>query len=65
MNSRGSYPVSLSGSAFFKVGLVCPGSFCPIDLFLAQQSSKVALFVCCLPFHWPFFRPRGFKVGLV
>ena len=64
--SRGSYPASLSASAIFKVGVVCSGSFRLPGLFLAQQPSKLALFVPALSFLLVFFfSSAALKVGLV
>ena len=52
--SRGSYPDPLSTSANFKVGSACSSSFCSSSAFLAQQPSKLALFVLALsiPPRW-------------
>ena len=53
--SKGSYPDPLSASANFKVGLVCSGSFRFPGLFLAQQPSKLALFVLAFSVLLSFF----------
>ncbi|KIK07888.1 hypothetical protein K443DRAFT_86259, partial [Laccaria amethystina LaAM-08-1] len=48
--SRGFYPVSLSTTANFKVGLVCSSSFHYPDLFLGQHLSTLSIFVIYVMF---------------